>query len=100
MDRNTLLATIKAENKSNNYLASAVGGTMPVERFSVSLGPNGPVNNCNTVHSSAYVSREWSKRASVEQIAFLHHVEQTAVIMKNNRRFRKVLLSRKNRFTK
>jgi hypothetical protein len=85
MDKNTLLASIKAEHACNRYLASAVGGPMPVERFSVALEFHDIINNWNTFHSSPYIRRVWGEFATVEQIASLHHGEQTAVILKNDR---------------
>ena len=86
MDRDILLATTKSAHACSSYPASAVGGPMPVERFSVALEFKGVVNNCNTFHSSSYILRTWNQYAQVEEIAFRQLGEQTAVILKNNKK--------------
>jgi len=86
MDKTMLHKIIKTENKSNDYLASALGGPMPFERFSTTLEFNDVVNNSNTFHSSAYIKRVWGKLATVDKIVFGAHGEQTAVILRNDKK--------------
>ena len=82
MDRESLLATIKAEYEPNQDLAAAIGGPMPRERISVALEFNDVIDNCNTFHSCSYLRRVWSRFATIDRIVPLHHGNQTAVLLR------------------
>jgi SAM-dependent methyltransferase len=86
MDRELLGNVIKAEHKENKSLADAIGGKMPLERFSVRLEFNDAVNNSNTFHSSDYIKRAWGKIATVVKINHSCHSYQSAVVLLNDKK--------------